>query len=56
QAASDIGRADISTIDGFCARVLRRHFQGAGLDPAFRAAEEAEAEALRHEAMEELIE
>ena len=56
QAAADIGRADISTIDGFCARVLRRHFQGAGLDPAFRAAEEAEAEALRHEAMEELIE
>ena len=48
QAASDIGRADISTIDGFCARVLRRHFQGAGLDPAFRAAEEAEAEAIRH--------
>ena len=56
QASADIGRADISTIDGFCARVLRRHFQGAGLDPAFRAAEEAEAEALRHEAMEELIE
>lgn len=55
-AAADIGRADISTIDGFCARVLRRHFQGAGLDPAFRAAEEAEAEALRREAMEELIE
>ncbi|MBQ6703922.1 MAG: UvrD-helicase domain-containing protein, partial [Clostridia bacterium] len=56
QAAADIGRADISTIDAFCARVLRRHFQGAGLDPAFRAAEETEAEALRREAMEELIE
>ncbi len=55
-AAADIGRADISTIDSFCARVLRRHFQGVGLDPAFRAAEEAEAEALRAEAMEELIE
>ena len=55
-AAADIGRADISTIDAFCARVLRRHFQGAGLDPAFRAAEEAEAEAIRREAMEELIE
>ncbi len=55
-AAADIGRADISTIDAFCARVLRRHFQGAGLDPAFRAAEEAEARAMRAEAMEELIE
>lgn len=55
-AAGDIGRADISTIDAFCARVLRRHFQGAGLDPAFRAAEEAEAQALKAEAMEELIE
>lgn len=55
-AAAQIGRADISTIDAFCARIVRRHFQGVGLDPAFRAAEEAEAEALRREAMEELIE
>ena len=55
-AAEDIGRADISTIDAFCARIVRRHFQGAGLDPAFRAADEAEAEALRREAMEELLE
>ena len=42
-AAAQIGRADISTIDAFCARIVRRHFQGVGLDPAFRAAEEAEA-------------
>ena len=55
-AAADIGRADISTIDGFCTRVLRRHFQGVGLDPAFAAASEPEAQALMAEAMEELIE
>ncbi len=55
-AAADIGRADISTIDGFCTRVLRRHFQGVGLDPAFAAASEPESQALMAEAMEELIE
>ena len=55
-AAEGIGRANISTIDGFCSHVLRRHFDIAGLDPAFRAGEEAENLALRQEALEELME
>lgn len=55
-AAESIGRANISTIDGFCSHVLRRHFDIAGLDPAFRAGEEAENLALRQEALEELME
>lgn len=36
--------------------MLRRHFDIAGLDPAFRAGEEAENLALRQEALEELME
>ena len=55
-AAVSIGRANISTIDGFCSHVLRRHFDIAGLDPAFRAGEEAENLALRQEALDELME
>lgn len=55
-AAEGIGRANISTIDGFCSHVLRRHFDIAGLDPAFRAGEEAENLALRKEALDELME
>ena len=55
-AAESIGRANISTIDGFCSHVLRRHFDIAGLDPAFRAGEEAENLALRQDALDELME
>lgn len=55
-AAEGIGRANISTIDGFCSHVLRRHFDIAGLDPAFRAGEEAENLALRQETLDELME
>ena len=55
-AAESIGRANISTIDGFCSHVLRRHFDIAGLDPAFRAGDEAENLALRQEALDELME
>lgn len=36
--------------------MLRRHFDIAGLDPAFRAGEEAENLALRQEALDELME
>ncbi len=55
-AAEEVPRANISTIDGFCAHILRRHFDLAGLDPAFRAGEESETLALRSDALEELIE
>ncbi len=55
-AAAGVGQASISTIDAFCAHVLRRHFHAAGLDPAFRAADEAQAEVLRQEVWDELLE
>ena len=42
----------ISTIHGFCARVLRTHALAAGLDPEFRVIEALEAERLRLEAFD----
>nr|MBA2440709.1 UvrD-helicase domain-containing protein [Thermoleophilaceae bacterium] len=42
----------ISTIHGFCARVLRTHALRAGLDPEFRVIETLEAERLRLEAFD----
>ncbi|MBA3298626.1 MAG: UvrD-helicase domain-containing protein, partial [Thermoleophilaceae bacterium] len=42
----------ISTIHGFCARVLRTHALRAGLDPEFRVIEALEAERLRLEAFD----
>ena len=58
---AELGRRDdaraaetawISTIHGFCARVLRAHALLAGLDPEFRVIEAAEAERLRLEAFD----
>ena len=42
----------ISTIHGFCARVLRTHALTAGLDPEFRVMESLESERLRMEAFD----
>lgn len=40
----------VSTLHGFCARVLRQHAIAAGLDPAFTVLEEGEARQLRSDA------
>ena len=50
--ARELDGAWISTIHGFCARVLRRHVLEAGLDPGFAVADETEARAMREEAFE----
>ncbi len=55
-AAADIGGAGISTIHSFCQDVLRHNPHLAGLDPAFRVADEAEAAMLRAEALDSVIE
>ncbi len=55
-AAGGVGQAHISTIDAFCAHVLRRHFHAAGLDPAFRAADELQSQVLQQEVWDELLE
>ncbi|MDX6649777.1 MAG: ATP-dependent helicase/nuclease subunit [Solirubrobacteraceae bacterium] len=44
--------AFVSTIHGFCARLLRAHPLAAGLDPAFRVLEVAEAARLRADAFD----
>jgi ATP-dependent helicase/nuclease subunit A len=44
--------AFVSTIHGFCARLLRSHPLAAGLDPAFRVLEPAETARLRADAFD----
>ena len=51
-----IEQARVSTLHGFCARLLRQHFQLADLDPAFRVMDGDEAALLRSEIVRELFE
>jgi ATP-dependent helicase/nuclease subunit A len=48
-------RVEISTIHGFCARLLRQHAFAAGIDPEFRVLEEASASILASEAFERAL-
>jgi len=54
-AARETEAAWVSTIHGFCARLLRGHAIAAGLDPAFAVLDEAAARALRDEAWDEAL-
>jgi ATP-dependent exoDNAse (exonuclease V) beta subunit len=54
-SARDTEGAWISTIHGFCARVLRAHAVAAGLDPAFTVLDQSAARALRGSAFEEAL-
>src|SRR5438876_2832350 len=47
-----IERAWVSTIDGFCARLLREHAIAAGLPPDFSVLDQPVAERLKREAAE----
>jgi ATP-dependent helicase/nuclease subunit A len=53
--AREVDRAWISTIHGFCSRLLRSHPFEAGLDPHFRVLDEAQARVLRSEAFQEAL-
>ena len=55
EQADGAARADISTFHAFCGRLLRQNFALAGLDPAFRTADDFEAAGLRQEAAEAAI-
>ena len=46
----DLDRARISTIHGFCNRLLRTHPFASGLDPRFRVLDESQARVIRSEA------
>ena len=50
-----IDRASISTLHGFCARLLRQHFHRLGLDPAFRILDRDEAALLKQEVARDLF-
>src|SRR5215467_12415969 len=54
-AARRLDGAWISTIHGFCNRLLRAYPFAAGLDPRFRELDEAQAAVLRGEAFDEAL-
>ena len=54
--ARELDGAWISTIHGFCGRLLRAHPFAAGLDPRFREIEDAAAAVLRGEAFDRALE
>jgi len=56
EAARATEGAFISTIHGFCARVLRAHALAAGLDPAFAVLDAQDAERLADAAFEDALE
>ncbi len=56
EAARETEGAFISTIHGFCARVLRAHALAAGLDPAFTVLDEPDAERVADAAFEDALE
>ena len=47
--------SDITTIDAFCLKLLRKYFNLIGLEPDFSIADESQAQLLSEEAMEELF-
>ena len=55
ELAIELDRAWISTIHGFCSRVLRSHPFEAGLDPRFRVLDENQARILRSEAFDDAL-
>ena len=56
EAARDTDGAFISTIHGFCARVLRAHALAAGLDPAFSVLDEAPSRRIADDAFDGALE
>src|SRR5438270_4696069 len=54
--ARELDGAWISTIHGFCHRLLRSHPFAAGVDPRFRVLDESQGRVLRSEAFAEALE
>ena len=50
EALEELEDTQISTIHAFCQTTLRREFQAAGIDPAFRVGDAASCRAMREEA------
>jgi ATP-dependent helicase/nuclease subunit A len=56
ELARDLDGAWISTIHGFCHRLLRAHPFAAGLDPRFRVLDDSQGRVLRSEAFDAALE
>lgn len=54
--AGEVSHASVSTLHSFCTNLLRRNCHEAGVDPAFRPAEDAEATLLFKDALDEALE
>ncbi len=54
--AAMVPHAQIQTIDSFCLSLIRSHYAGLDLDPAFRVGDEGELTLLRADVMGELFE
>ncbi len=55
EQALKVDRASISTLHVFCGRVVREHFQAAGLDPTARLIEGGEQDALYRQALDDTL-
>lgn len=53
---SYIHNAQINTIDGFCAYVIRNYFHMIDLDPGYRTADEGELKLLKADVIDEVLE
>jgi ATP-dependent helicase/nuclease subunit A len=51
-----LNKASISTLHSFCMEVIHKYYYLIDLDPGFRIADETEAQLLRDEVMDELLE
>ena len=51
-----MSRSLITTIDSFCAEVLRTHFYELDIEPGFRVADEDEMKLLKEDVMNDLLE
>jgi ATP-dependent helicase/nuclease subunit A len=51
-----LNKASISTLHSFCMEVIRKHYYLIDVDPGFRIADETEAQLIRDEVMDELLE
>ena len=53
---NNLSKASITTIDGFCNRVVQDNFFKLGIDPNYRIGDNSELELLKSDALEELFE
>lgn len=51
-----LNHATITTIDSFCAKVVKENFDKIDLDPGYRLADETEIDLLKNDILEELLE